>query len=442
MQCASLVFFDLETPGLIQELDKNDPRRAPRVRPGDNQRSVQQIFDLYDQADQTKETKIPKIMELSMVALPREDFFRCITQVAEQHKDGKKDFRLERVACPIITLQCNPGLSEAQWEQYDKRGQYKFTNLLREDVANKLTFRQNWPIIRNFLDVLPAPIALIAHNGLNFDFRILLNELKRNDLMTSQIFKEKVVFADTLLAFQSIEKAHHAVVRTVTESIDWSRVRPHSPEEMQVDDSQQEAPTSSMFQGNEGEGDNENTRLNASTNSIRSGLEVLDEFLDPDFSDATPTASILKRPAAHQLGLLTPNKRPPPPINPCKTAPPKFNLQRGFFEKCARNNPLRFMKHTEWSPAKVHRIRDDFFIKHADGSWSFHTQNAEKYFVENGRFKLQQIYKDVFRADYKAHMAQEDCIALLQVCSAYGKDFLNYIDTFAMPLRQYDPISN
>ncbi|VDK22744.1 unnamed protein product [Anisakis simplex] len=43
------------------------------------------------------------------------------------------------------------------------------------------------------------------------------------------------------------------------------------------------------------------------------------------------------------------------------------------------------------------------------------------------------MYKDLINKPLEAHYAQEDCEALLQVCMAYGQEFIDYVDSKAVP---------
>ncbi|CAD5225129.1 unnamed protein product [Bursaphelenchus okinawaensis] len=428
-QCETLIFFDLETTGLITQLDRNDPRNPPFARPGDN-RDVQKIFDAYDKVDKAGETKLPKIIELSMVAVPRIQFEKHITYLDQNHKSENKDFRLESVPSNVLTLQINPDFKQEEWNEYNQKEQWKYSNLKKEDLIGKLTFKQSWPIINAYLDALPGPVALIAHNGFNFDYRVLLAELRRNNL-TSTVFNEKVLFLDTYLAFKDIEKAHHDLIKVVIQSVNWAEISNYiksvpvplaQDETMRSDDLEEQQEPMPIDK------DGRNGKNSKRQNSI-------EDFLDE--ADIEPKeTSVLKRPARADI-FQTPTKQKVPENNGWKTAPSKLTLNRGFLEKSNIMNPLRFMKHSEWSPAKIHRIKDELFERKSDGSWSFHGHNAERYFFAPGQFKLGNIYRSIYNQSFAEHHAQDDCFALLHICLAYGKDFLVYADKKAVPLTQY-----
>lgn len=56
-------------------------------------------------------------------------------------------------------------------------------------------------------------------------------------------------------------------------------------------------------------------------------------------------------------------------------------------------------------------------------------------------FKLPTLYDHIFRQKYDAHRAQEDAFALLQVCLAYGEQFVKYLEKQAVPLPGFLPTS-
>jgi hypothetical protein len=49
-----------------------------------------------------------------------------------------------------------------------------------------------WPAVHHLLAISPKPACLIAHNGLNFDFRILVHELRRTGMNKKYPIPEQV----------------------------------------------------------------------------------------------------------------------------------------------------------------------------------------------------------------------------------------------------------
>uniref|UniRef100_A0A914RYT7 DNA-directed DNA polymerase n=1 Tax=Parascaris equorum TaxID=6256 RepID=A0A914RYT7_PAREQ len=182
-----------------------------------------------------------------------------------------------------------------------------------------------------FLEQMPKPVCIIAHNGVKFDFRVLYAELDRHSLLNPNPIPEQVYFVDSYLMFMDLEKKHHDDLRLVTQFIDWS----------------------------------------------------------------------------------------------------KWLLERRIQDrKCALT--------------KEHLNREvGFYRRLNDGDWVFDGHVSMQYFREKGVFKLEQMYKEVrlsvvftellqlINGPFEAHFAQDDCEALLQVCMAYGQEFIDYVDAKA-----------
>jgi hypothetical protein len=58
----------------------------------------------------------------------------------------------------------------------------------------KNKFVEEWPALHHLLKISLKPACLIAHNGLQFDFRILWHELDRNGLLKDYPIPEGVCF--------------------------------------------------------------------------------------------------------------------------------------------------------------------------------------------------------------------------------------------------------
>lgn len=73
------------------------------------------------------------------------------------------------------------------------------------------------------LNNVKKPACLIAYNGLRFDFRILLMELKRYNLIKIFPIPNEVYFLDAYLSCLDIEKNYHTDVLQTTNSINWKK---------------------------------------------------------------------------------------------------------------------------------------------------------------------------------------------------------------------------
>lgn len=73
--------------------------------------------------------------------------------------------------------------------------------------------------------------------------------------------------------------------------------------------------------------------------------------------------------------------------------------------------------------------RSKFYRRVEEDDWRFSNITAMEYFFgRKGNFKLANMYHELVNGEFDAHRAQADGEALLQVCLAFGKDFLDYAD--------------
>lgn len=147
MPCiASFVFFDLETTGL-----------------------------LWQERNQTK------ITELSCVAALRQDI--------------QSTFLGETPPVKKLTFVLNP-------QRPIDRVVTKMTGFTNDFLRHAPVFQQKVKSLISFLEDLPQPVCLVAHNGNNFDFKILLAEC--NDAVAS--LPKNLLCVDSLIGFRSILK--------------------------------------------------------------------------------------------------------------------------------------------------------------------------------------------------------------------------------------------
>ncbi|KAK6042011.1 hypothetical protein COOONC_20484 [Cooperia oncophora] len=260
----------------------------------------------------------------------------------------------------------------------------------------KCTFAQEWPAVRAFLESCPKPACLVAHNGLSFDYRVLYGELARCGFIDKDMgIPEGVVFVDSYLAIREIEERHRNELLHATRMVDWKML------------SEQECLS----------------RVPA-CEDIPSAIE----------EDANRIAHVdLKSMETHlaqqqcPVDPLTPTR--PPPLRGTHSEPPKLSARRRLFESevSGIDHPLLFLNTDEWSPAKRRRIRPEYFRRIDVGRWEFNSTVAQM----NTKNKLTTIYETVLKKHFTAHYAQDDTEALMQVCLAYGKEFLDYADNKA-----------
>ncbi|CAM6001214.1 unnamed protein product [Sphagnum balticum] len=53
------------------------------------------------------------------------------------------------------------------------------------DVSGLGTLSDIWPEIIKFLRQLKPPVCIIAHNGVEFDFRLIAREMRRHSIVSS-----------------------------------------------------------------------------------------------------------------------------------------------------------------------------------------------------------------------------------------------------------------
>ncbi|CAD6186748.1 unnamed protein product [Caenorhabditis auriculariae] len=95
-------------------------------------------------------------------------------------------------------------------------------------------------------------------------------------------------------------------------------------------------------------------------------------------------------------------------------------------QKNSTDHPLMHMNVDDWSLARKRRTKPEYFRVILEDKWDFNKDAALK-----AAKSVSAVYKDVIKGPYDAHYAQDDSEALLQICLAYGVDFLNYADNRA-----------
>ncbi|CAJ0591772.1 unnamed protein product [Cylicocyclus nassatus] len=389
----TFVFMDFETTGRIRG-DMDGTRRHVNSRLRDPHDFSSALSALIAE---TQRSEYPRITEMSFISVPREMFIRGQEKMKEMCDSGDSGLRV-RLAANVHTRQLNPQLNENQWKAYEAaRIEGKSClNHARRDLVLKQTFAEEWLGVRAFLESCPKPACLVAHNGIYFDYRILYGELERCGFIEKDMgIPEDVVFIDSWLAIREIEEAQREEIQHTTKLVDWKMLSD------QV------------------------------TLSRVPGCEDIPAAVD---EDKVPVQDI---PEDMNVTLITAPQLPndprtptrPPPTHQSRSEPPKLSSRRRLFDKELPHNdhPLLFMNAEEWSPAKIRRIRPEFFRRQLDGRWDFNRTVAQ----EKTKNKLTIIYETILKSVYDAHYAQDDTEALLQVCLAYGKEFLDYADNKA-----------
>ncbi|KIH62606.1 hypothetical protein ANCDUO_07112 [Ancylostoma duodenale] len=391
---STFIFMDLETTGRINgDMDSHRRHLENKLRdPQDFSNALSAVIL------ETQRSEYPRITEMSFISVPREMFIRGQAKMKELCDSGNTGCLRLRLAGNVHTRQINPQLDERQWGIYEaSRLEGKSClNHAREDLILKHTFAQEWPAVRAFLDSCPKPACLVAHNGLCFDYRVLYGELTRCGFIEKDMgIPEGVVFVDSWLAIKEVEETHRNELHHATKLVDWKMLSDQVslsrvPACEDIPAAVEEEPVSTEAVSEE---------MNVTLN------------LAPQLPNDPRTPS-----------------RPPPPRS-SHSEPAKLCGRRRLFEEELQHSdhPLLFLNAEEWSPAKRRRIRPEFFKRLMGGRWDFNRTVAQM----NTKNKLTTIYETVLKAQYDAHYAQDDTEALMQVCLAYGKEFLDYADNKA-----------
>lgn len=331
---------------------------------------------------ETQPGEYPRITEMSLLSIPRDIFTRGQKTIHSLVQEAPYQSFVLRLSTNVLTCQMNPELDDQQWESCQGTSESDVSVVLRPrcDLELKRTFAEEWPLIRNFLDECPKPVCLVAHNGIFFDYRVLYGELFRCGFIEKGMGVPKgVVFIDSALAIREIEEGFFKEVYGATKELASHRA----------------------LHGVAHYGDiATDFTTDVERNAIASRV-VLNESVN--FMRTSSTT------ASHRLS------------------------SEGFsFSNVARidgrmlngTHPLSLFNVEDWPPAKLRRIRPEFFMRNRTGDWEFNHAVAKDSLKDD----LPALYETVVKTPYGAHFTQEDAEALLQICVAYGKEFQDYVD--------------
>lgn len=163
---------------------------------------------------------------MSFLSVPRQNFDKTAVSLHNYAKSDTQGSIEYDMSSNFYSSQCKPELHPSKWEQYERcRMGTAAIHLSREDLMYKNTFKEEWPLVHMFLQKQKKPACIIAHNGVNFDFRVLYWELKRNELLETYPIPEDIYFLDSLLAFQDIEKLHFNSLSVFMANMDWEKCK-------------------------------------------------------------------------------------------------------------------------------------------------------------------------------------------------------------------------
>ncbi|KAL3095303.1 hypothetical protein niasHS_007402 [Heterodera schachtii] len=386
--------MDFETTGLF-----DDGHNNPLTNPNRSNETARERAQRLDNLIKSDGNRFPKITEMAYMSVPRVLFLEGTEQMSARHlssmsQDGEEGIEPVQVVTNVHVRQLNPQLNDKERFKYEELQRKVPSVLLKQsDLTCKCTFAQEWPGVVHLLQTVPKPACLVAHNGLNFDFRILCHELRKSDLFRTHPIPEQVYFLDTLSCFYELEKEYNREIELTMENVDWtlvlSQFQPNS--ETVVATAEIEETVQQNCTASEG---TQNSNGHKSTT-------VLHRLFDQKCS-LTSNAN----------GLPNSHKKINPILRHWSLALPL----------------IMFMRKTHWSPAKRRCIDAKFFESNNRGEWNFNGNHARRLLCGRGNFKLENMFKRFFSIAPQFHRAQSDCEALLQVCLSYGMDFVKFVD--------------
>ena len=399
----TFVFMDLEGTGLFPEEPLN-PLYFPQCS-SDNARNTSNLLETYILS--TPQNDAPRITEISLVSVSRNQIENAINQlnlsldVTDKPLTSNSVRSIVRLPCDIHTRQVNPQLDERGWNSYElRRIRNKVFHYSRSNLEEKNTFAVEWEGVKLFLEHLPKPVCILAHNGIKYDFRVLYAEFSRAGLLNLKPIPPKVYFVDSYIMFVDVEKKLHDEVRLLTECVDWKKVTANS-RTLDISCSL----FSETMEGTSRDLNNQREQsLDGQTSSqnMEETVRVNDMYRYKQYE--TPCKQSLK--------------------SESHSEPAKLVRRRLSFE-ISGDHPLHYVKTSRWSPAKKIRLEPNFFRRSSEGEWEFDNHFALQYFTKKGVFRLEDMYYQLTKRRFNAHFAQDDCEALLQICLFYGKDFLD-----------------
>lgn len=435
------IFVDLEATDLITSDSTNDPMMR-KDQPGDVNRNLTRKLEQLIENDRN----VPKITEMSFVSVPRRLYREAMQRFIFNHRQRNKCLTTDPIS-NIHTRQFNPLLDDYQWKEYEEKA--KNCNALRlrkVDLLEKNTFADEWPSFYEMLRLGPKPVLLLAHNGVKYDFRLLYNELKKNNLLQKYPLPSDVLFLDTLVAFMDIEKQYHLEHITSMTGIDWGIVdkctQPIDPSLTAIEN-ECVAVTSSQVE----------IISESSQTLFKRPSDYAQLIKTPEKLATKPASSaILEAPiksAKRKLSFGTPeiNLNDSESIDATKHIKTEIRLDDAdaeLQEKILSYEalPMKFFDRRKWSPAKVLRTPNSFFKRSCDEGWIFDELTASHHFCTKGNFTLSTLFEQLTgQKPLNSHRAQGDCDKLMQVSMAFGDDFVKYADTYAseFPMRFRNP---
>ncbi|PAV71650.1 hypothetical protein WR25_13116 isoform B [Diploscapter pachys] len=223
----TFVFFDFETTGFFPEergLEKQHCDQMWKNDPG-----PKDLHDFLDKAIRmTSIATAPRITQFAFCAIPRMQFEENMKRMEEKARESPNSSLHRKMPCNVTSRMINPGFVQTtDWASYNKKQRVIPEALLFEArlLQSYSTFDKEWPSVLEFLNAVPKPACLVAHNGLMFDMRVLYFELKRYGFLEKNMGVPKdIFFIDTLLATREIDLEYRDSVENAITTVDFGRI--------------------------------------------------------------------------------------------------------------------------------------------------------------------------------------------------------------------------
>ncbi|CAJ0568417.1 unnamed protein product, partial [Mesorhabditis spiculigera] len=401
----TFVFFDLETTGIFPSSSGQE------VLITTSEHATARLNNLIHE---TKENDYPRITEFAMVAIDRETLTKSLRKMhdieIELRTNDEDATRFVYTPANVHSRLINPGLTSAEWELYTKRQSRNSKMVLtKDDLERQRTLLQEWIGIRLFLENLPKPLCIIAHNGIWFDFRLLYGELRRHNVL-HDAFPDEVYFLDSWHTFKDLDQQSLADVEHVlAEKNNLLSVAAASRSaEAVIVNPQRTRP-------------GDNADIFESVPIDQDDVLIIHPVAE---TKKTP----VKRPDSRSTDV---HQSPSVAARRALFSPQKERHHRGDVPPLRSDHPLNFLCSVKWPPAKHNCVRQQDFMQNQWAKWTFDRHRAAAALRTPGTYGLEGLYKRNIGGHYNAHTAEADCQALAQVAMAYGVDFLTYADRVA-----------
>ncbi|CAL4071551.1 unnamed protein product, partial [Meganyctiphanes norvegica] len=381
----------------------------------------------------------PRILELSMIAVSREDLLKMKEESIEINGSSE----INKISSKVISspgpsngsvspniIKSDTGSSVTSPNSPSKapslpRVLQKYTRLyyprkLINPKVEELTGLNNELMhrlpsfslssveaIALFLD-LPKPVCLVAHNGDRYDFPLLKAEFvnaKSSDALSN------VKCVDTLTCIKEIDSVYQNEADTREISEIMALAESWAMEEFEDDDLEV--------------------------------IPLLKRSRNPQDYDSDQSIYSCSSPASHVIV----NHHPPPPPEFDLSMSPPMTPAKTPLEASARNmkypptpQKSKMPPKLPYTPDSKGNTKDQSSIKNVRRTLTYGEKGKKRKWDGTMPYRQENIFKRLFNGTYDAHTAEADSLALLKICGHYGDDFVNWADNNSDKFNKVDPM--